>query len=75
MSEDQRYGWISWETGHIHLESRFRREGNRLIGEGRARHFDGNVLKQDSGWEPTGCVVTVWDEWPEQPRPWWRFWK
>ena len=58
--------------GHIRLESRLRPEGNRLIGEGRAWHYDGDgVLTKDTGWEPTGCVAY----WPEpEPRKWWMFW-
>ena len=57
--------------GHIELESRMRREGNRLIGEGRARHYDlDGRLTKDTGWEPTGAVLIE----PE-PRRWWEFWR
>ena len=59
--------------GHVQLETRVRPEGNRLIGEGRSRHYDGNGhLTKDTGWQPTGCVAY----WPEpEPRRWWEFWK
>lgn len=62
--------------GYIVLDSRIRRDGNLIIGEGRAMHYDGNgVLTKDTGWEPTGIVMEVWDEYPYQPRtPWWKFW-
>ena len=44
--------------GHVKLDSRMRREGDRLIGEGRSMHYDmhGKLVK-DSGWQPTGCVA------------------
>ena len=75
MSDDQRYAWVRLEPffGHVHLESRLRPEGNRLIGEGRARHFDkDDRLVKDTGWKPTGIVVTI----PAtEPRRWWEFWK
>ena len=62
--------------GHVVIDSRVRRDGNRLIGEGRRLDYDQRgVLRSDSGWTPTGVYCEVWDEWPDQPRrPWWRFW-
>lgn len=73
-SDDTRYSWCQIEPffGHVHLESRMRPEGNKWIGEGRARHFDMNgKLVKDTGWEPTGIVLI----WPEPSRRWWEFWK
>lgn len=74
-TDDTRYAWCKIEPffGHVHIESRMRLDGHRFIGESRARHFDkdGKMVK-DSGWEPTGIVLT----WPEpEPRRWWEFWK
>lgn len=45
--------------GHVRLETRMRHEGNRIIGEGRAWHYDGQGrLIKDTGWEPTGVTLT-----------------
>lgn len=45
--------------GHIRLETRLRPEGNRIIGEGRAWHYNGQgMLTKDTGWQPTGVVAT-----------------
>lgn len=45
--------------GSVKLESRMRPVGNRVIGEGRALHFDANgKLVKDTGWEPTGGILT-----------------
>ena len=64
---------ISPMFGHIVIESRMRPEGNRLVGEGRSWHYDGEGrLIEDTGWQPTGCVAT-WSE--DEPRRWWQFWK
>lgn len=54
--------------GTVKLETRERREGSTLIGEGRTitTHDDGRVVVGE--WEPSGCVMHVWDEWPEQPK-------
>jgi pectin methylesterase-like acyl-CoA thioesterase len=59
--------------GFVILESRMRPEGNRLIGEGRSWHYDGQgALVKDSGWQPMGAVLY----WPEpEPHRWWQFWK
>lgn len=57
--------------GHIRLEQRQRREGNRLIFEGRAWHYSGDKLVKVTEWSPTGALV---DPEPE-PRRWWEFWK
>ena len=64
---------ITYLCGHIRLETRMRPEGKRLIGEGRAWHYDGQGrLAKDTGWTPTGCELY----WPEpDPVPWWKFWK
>ena len=62
--------------GHIQIESRLRRDGERLIGESRALHYDRDGLQtKETDWQPTGAVATVgW--WPEHaPRRWWEFWK
>lgn len=58
--------------GHVVLESRMRQEGNKFIGEGRALHYDRDGrLVEDTGWEPTGCVMIL----PEPDRrPWWKLW-
>lgn len=62
---------LDYVFGHIVLESRMRHEGNRIIGEGRAWHYDGDgALTKDTGWEPTGVVLI----WPEPQRAWWKFW-
>ena len=64
---------IDMWLGHIAIESRMRSVGNRIIGEGRARHYDGEgKMTKDTGWQPAGCEL-YWDE-PE-PRRWWEFWK
>lgn len=50
--------------GHIALDSRLRRDGDMLIGEGRAKHYDGQGnLTKDTGWKPTGCnlVLNGWE--------------
>lgn len=58
--------------GRIVMATRMRPEGDRIIGEGRSWHYDGNdVLVKDTGWQPTGCYLY----WPkEEPKPWWKFW-
>ena len=44
--------------GHIEFESRVRLVGNKLIGEGRIRNYDGDgKLISDTGWEPTGIEL------------------
>lgn len=44
--------------GHIRIETRMRPEGNRLIGEGRSWHYDGEGrLVKDTGWQPTGAEL------------------
>jgi hypothetical protein len=49
--------------GHIKIESRFRQDGLRFIGEGRALHYDGSGnLTKDTGWTPTGCEMTAPDK-------------
>lgn len=46
--------------GHVRLETRMRSEGNRIIGEGRAWHYDGRgTLTNDTGWEPTGVELIL----------------
>lgn len=53
--------------GRIELQSRMRPEGNRIVGEGRALHYDQHgMLTKDTGWEPTGCSL----EWV-MPKPSW----
>lgn len=48
--------------GHTELQSRFRRDGLRFIGEGRALHYDGDrKLTKDTGWRPTGIEVIAPD--------------
>ncbi len=48
--------------GHIVCESRQRREGNKLIGEGRSLHYDGDgKLTKDTGWQPTGVNLILGD--------------
>lgn len=52
--------------GHIRMETRMRPEGNRIIGEGRSWHYDGEGnLTKDTGWQPTGAVL-IWPD--EKPR-------
>lgn len=63
---------LNYVFGHVVLESRMRPEGNRIIGEGRAWHYDGDgKLTKDTGWEPTG-VVLIWPD--QEPCKWWKFW-
>ena len=62
--------------GHAELETRMRPEGpNRIIGEGRSRYYNQHgQLTEDTGWQPTGVVMTF-SEGKADPekRPWWRF--
>ena len=45
--------------GHVRLETRMRPEGNKLIGEGRSRTYNGDgSLVKDTGWQPTGAVLS-----------------
>lgn len=63
--------------GHVEIQTKMRREGNIIHGEGRSLTYDrdGNLTKT-SEWVPSGVKMEVWDEWPEQPkRVWWEFWK
>lgn len=50
------------------LETRLRREGNTLVGEGRRIDITDDGVATIGPWEPSGCVMHVWDEWPEQPK-------
>jgi hypothetical protein len=60
--------------GRIEMESRWRAEGNRFIGEGRALHYDlQGRLTKDTGWQPTG--VELISSYEKEPRRWWEFWK
>ena len=61
--------------GRIEIQTRMRPEGNRLIGEGRSLHYDGdNKLTKDTGWQATGCEL-IWGDEPACARKWWEFWK
>lgn len=43
--------------GRVEVETRMRPEGNRLIGEGRSREYDGDgKLIRETPWTPTGVV-------------------
>ena len=60
--------------GRVVCESRMRFDGSRIVGEGRALHYDQDgKLEKDTGWQPTG-VVLYWHD-AEEPRRWWQFWK
>ncbi len=58
--------------GHVKIETRMRPEGNRIIGEGRSLHYDGDGrFIKATEWE-TNCVM----HWLEpEPCRWWEFWK
>ena len=48
--------------GSVHMQTRFRREGNRFIGEGRSLHYDlHGKLERDTGWCPTGVEMIADD--------------
>ena len=68
---------IDIRYGHIKLESRERREGDSLIGEGRCKTYDvDGKLINVTDWEPTGIRLLnahLLD--PVQPSRWWKFWK
>lgn len=54
--DDQLVKMAVW-LGSIHMETRLRPEGGRIIGEGRALHYQGGKLVKDTGWQPTGVVA------------------
>ena len=55
--------------GHVEIQTRMRREGDRLIGEGRSLHFDRDKqLVRTTEWEPSGVVLKL--NGYEPPKDW-----
>lgn len=50
--------------GIVHLETRFRREGSTLVGEGRQIRIGDDGVTKAGPWKPTGCVVHNANQWP-----------
>jgi hypothetical protein len=44
--------------GHVEIESRLRREGDTLIGEGRRIHYQDGKVVHDTGWRSTGVSLS-----------------
>lgn len=61
--------------GHVALDTRWREQDGRLIGQSRKRTFDASGrLIETTEWTDTGCTVHFGD--PVKPRAgWWERWK
>jgi hypothetical protein len=58
LKEDEKVTF-SVVFGHVELATRLRPDGDKIIGEGRAWHYDGKgKLVLDTGWQATGAEIT-----------------